>query len=105
MKLSDIILEQNGKPKAVIMAGGAGAGKSYLLNQLGLEGLKLYNPENVNIFRLNNGQYLPLIELKLESSDNEKSIKLDGNKYIQANGNDTIITNNNTGRIRLIRLS
>ena len=45
MKLSDIILEQNGKPKAVIMAGGAGAGKSYLLNQLGLEGLKLYNPD------------------------------------------------------------
>ena len=45
MKLSDIILEQNGKPKAVIMAGGAGAGKSYLLSQLGLEGLKLYNPD------------------------------------------------------------
>ena len=45
IKLSDIILEQNGKPKAVIMAGGAGTGKSYLLKQLGLEGLKLYNPD------------------------------------------------------------
>ena len=45
IKLSDIILEQNGKPKAVIMAGGAGTGKSYLLNQLGLEGLKQYNPD------------------------------------------------------------
>ena len=29
-----------------------------------IESFKLYNPENVNIFRLNNGQYLPLIELK-----------------------------------------
>lgn len=45
IKLSDIILEQTGKPKAVVMAGGAGAGKSYLLNQLGLEGLKNYNPD------------------------------------------------------------
>jgi len=45
IKLSDIILEQNGKPKAVIMAGGAGTGKSYLLKQLGLEGLKQYNPD------------------------------------------------------------
>jgi hypothetical protein len=45
IKLSDIILEQSGKPKAIVMAGGAGAGKSYLLNQLGLEGLKNYNPD------------------------------------------------------------
>ena len=29
IKLSDIILEQNSKPKVVVMAGGAGAGKSY----------------------------------------------------------------------------
>jgi len=34
MKLSQLILEAKAKPKAVIMAGGAGAGKSYLLNQL-----------------------------------------------------------------------
>lgn len=34
-----------------------------------IESFKLYNPENVNIFRLNNGQYLPLIEL------NEDEIK------------------------------
>lgn len=45
IKLSDIILEQNGKPKAIVMAGGAGAGKSFLLSQLGLEGLKQYNPD------------------------------------------------------------
>ena len=45
IKLSNLILEQSNKPKAIVMAGGAGAGKSYLLNQLGLEGLKLYNPD------------------------------------------------------------
>ena len=45
MKLSDIILEQNGRPKAVVMAGGAGAGKSYVLNQLSLDSLKQYNAD------------------------------------------------------------
>ena len=35
----------------------------------------------------------------------EKSIKLPGNKYIQANGRDTNIININTGSIRLVRLS
>ena len=45
MKLSDIILERKNAPKAVIMAGGAGAGKSYLLNQLELGGLEVFNPD------------------------------------------------------------
>jgi len=45
MKLSQLILEAKAKPKAVIMAGGAGAGKSYLLNQLDLGGLTVYNPD------------------------------------------------------------
>src|SRR6056300_931437 len=46
MKLIDIILaEQTNKPKAVIMAGGAGAGKSYLLNQLELGSLTQFNPD------------------------------------------------------------
>jgi len=45
IKLSDIILEQNSGPKAVIMAGGAGAGKTYLLNQLGLDSLLNLNPD------------------------------------------------------------
>ena len=45
IKLSDLILEQTGQPKAVIMAGGAGAGKTYLLNQLQLGSLTLFNPD------------------------------------------------------------
>ena len=45
LKLSEIILESNGRPKAVIMAGSAGAGKSFLLNQLQLDSLTQYNPD------------------------------------------------------------
>ena len=45
LKLSEIILEANGRPKVVIMAGSAGAGKSFLLNQLDLNSLPLVNPD------------------------------------------------------------
>lgn len=45
LKLSEIILEVNGYPKVVIMAGSAGAGKSYLLDQLDLGSLPLVNPD------------------------------------------------------------
>ena len=45
LKLSEIILEGNGRPKAIITAGGAGAGKSYLHNQLDLNSLPLVNPD------------------------------------------------------------
>ena len=45
MKLAQIILEDRNRPKAVIMAGGAGAGKSYLLNQLDLDSLEQFNPD------------------------------------------------------------
>lgn len=46
MKLINILLEASaGKPKAVIMAGGAGAGKTYLLNQLSLDSLEQFNPD------------------------------------------------------------
>ena len=45
MKLTQLILEGRNRPKAVIMAGGAGAGKSYLLNQLDLDSLEQFNPD------------------------------------------------------------
>jgi len=45
LKLSEIILEGNGRPKAVIMAGSAGSGKTYLLNQLQLDSLEQFNPD------------------------------------------------------------
>ena len=45
IKLSDLILEQSDQPKLVVMAGGAGAGKTYLLNQLDLGSLHHVNPD------------------------------------------------------------
>lgn len=45
MKLTQIILEERNRPKLVVMAGGAGTGKSYLLNQLDLGSLHLVNPD------------------------------------------------------------
>jgi len=45
IKLTDLILEAKDRPKVVIMAGGAGAGKSYLLNQLDLGGIQQINPD------------------------------------------------------------
>ena len=45
MKLSTIILEARDRPKLVVMAGGAGTGKSYLLNQLDLGSLHQVNPD------------------------------------------------------------
>lgn len=45
IKLADIILEANSRPKVIVMAGGAGAGKSHLLNQLNLTSLPQVNPD------------------------------------------------------------
>ena len=45
MKLIEVLLEDRNKPKAVIMAGGAGSGKSFLLNQLELGSLQQFNPD------------------------------------------------------------
>ncbi len=44
IKLSDLILEATAGPKLIVMAGGSGAGKTYLLNQLKLDSLPLVNP-------------------------------------------------------------
>lgn len=45
MKLTQILLEQEGRPKALIMAGGAGAGKSYILNKIDTKNITQYNPD------------------------------------------------------------
>jgi|TARA_R100000081_G_C4814947_1_gene174166 hypothetical protein len=45
IKLSELILERPSRPKVVIMAGGAGAGKTYLLNQLDLASMPIVNPD------------------------------------------------------------
>tara|TARA_R100001129_G_scaffold33386_1_gene22516 strand:- start:15027 stop:15956 length:930 start_codon:yes stop_codon:yes gene_type:complete len=45
IKLTDLILEVTDRPKVIVMAGGAGVGKSYLLTQLGLSSLPQVNPD------------------------------------------------------------
>jgi predicted kinase len=45
MKLMQILLEAKDRPKVVVMAGGAGVGKTYLLNQLDLGSLPQVNPD------------------------------------------------------------
>lgn len=45
IKLSELILESINAPKAVVMAGGAGSGKSHLLKQLSLDSLEQFNPD------------------------------------------------------------
>jgi len=45
ISLLDLIKEQTSRPKAVVMAGGAGAGKSFLIKQLDLNSLPLFNPD------------------------------------------------------------
>ena len=45
IKLTTLIKEVTGNPKAIIMAGGGGVGKSYLLNQLDLSTLTQFNPD------------------------------------------------------------
>ena len=43
IKLVDLLLEIQGKPKAIILAGAPGAGKGSILGDLDLSGLKTFN--------------------------------------------------------------
>lgn len=45
ISLKNLILEKSDRPKLIIMAGGSGAGKTFLLNQLSLDSLPLVNPD------------------------------------------------------------
>lgn len=45
LSLIEIITENEASPKAIIMAGGAGAGKSHLRKKLNLSGLALFDPD------------------------------------------------------------
>ena len=46
IKLYDLLLEQVGKPKAIILAGAPGAGKGFILSGLDLCNLKVLNVDN-----------------------------------------------------------
>ena len=45
INLTDLILEAKGRPKVIVMAGGAAAGKSSLLDKLNLGSLPIVNPD------------------------------------------------------------
>ncbi len=49
IKLVDLLLEVQGKPKALILAGAPGAGKGYILRGLDLGGLKTFNIDDTFI--------------------------------------------------------
>ena len=52
IKLTDLLLEIQGKPKAIILAGAPGAGKGYILKGLDLGGLKTMNVDDIFIGKL-----------------------------------------------------
>lgn len=45
LDLVKLFLEQSPQPKAIIMAGGGGAGKSYVLGKLDISGIQVFNPD------------------------------------------------------------
>ena len=53
IKLVNLLLEVQGKPKAIILAGAPGAGKGSILSGLDLGNLKILNVDNIYIDKLN----------------------------------------------------
>ena len=49
IKLTDLLLEIQGKPKSIILAGAPGAGKGYILRGLDLGGMKVMNVDDIYI--------------------------------------------------------
>jgi len=52
IKLYDLLLEQVGGPKAIILAGAPGAGKGYILRGLDLGGIKVLNVDDIYVEKL-----------------------------------------------------
>ena len=71
IKLYDLLLEQIGKPKAIILAGAPGAGKGYVLKGLDLSNLKVLNIDNTYIEKLKQAN----ISLDLKNSSPEERSK------------------------------
>ena len=78
IKLYDLLVEQIGIPKAIILAGAPGAGKGYVLKGLNLNGLKVLNIDNTYIEKLKQANVS--LDLK-NSSPEERSKKL--HKWLQ----------------------
>ena len=52
IKLYELLKEQVGQPKAIILAGAPGAGKGYVLKGLNLDDIKVLNVDNRYIYNL-----------------------------------------------------
>ena len=57
IKLYDLLLEQVGKPKAIILAGAPGAGKGFILSGLDLGNLKVLNVDMIILICLKKLMY------------------------------------------------
>ena len=71
IKLYDLLVEQIGIPKAIILAGAPGAGKGYVLKGLNLNGLKVLNIDNTYIEKLKQAN----VSLDLKNSSPEERSK------------------------------
>jgi len=71
IKLYDLLKEQVGKPKAIILAGAPGAGKGYVLKGLDLGGIKILNLDNKYIDNLKKAN----VSLDLKNASPEERSK------------------------------
>ena len=91
IKLYELLKEQTGNPKAVILAGAPGAGKGYVLGGLDLGGLKVLNIDNVYIDQLKQAN----VSLDLKNASPEERSKqaiamAQANKNFKGQVKDTI---------------
>ena len=91
IKLYDLLVEQIGIPKAIILAGAPGAGKGYVLKGLNLNGLKVLNIDNTYIEKLKQAN----VSLDLKNATPEERSKqalamADANKSFKKSVEKTI---------------
>jgi predicted ABC-type ATPase len=74
IKLLDLLLEVQGKPKAIILAGAPGAGKGSILGDLDLSGLKTFNLDDT-IAALSKQDGFTLNQKAADAEDRSKFMK------------------------------
>ena len=74
MKLTQIILEQDGRPKVLVMGGGGGAGKSYVLDQIKIpSGVEIFNPDKyVEADNMHLAAASKLVDSEVENAKEER---------------------------------
>ena len=74
IKLVDLLLEVQGKPKAILLAGAPGAGKGSILRDLDLSGLKTFNLDDT-IAALSKVEKFTLNQKAADAEDRSKFMK------------------------------